>query len=134
MSLPAGQQRVLDGIADALRLSEPRLTTMFAIFTRLASNEPRPGREQLAAPGRLARLMACGRPLRGLRGRPAWRRVVIISQMAVAFVVFGVLIGISSHDATGCAKWRQMRADAISIPHQVPCSSSGPAGSGLARK
>jgi len=33
MSLPARQQRILDGIGDALRVSEPRLAAMFAIFS-----------------------------------------------------------------------------------------------------
>jgi len=49
MSLPAGQQRALDGIAETLRLTEPRLTAMFAMFTRLTRNEPRPGREEVTS-------------------------------------------------------------------------------------
>jgi hypothetical protein len=47
MSLPAAQQRVLDGMAEAMRASEPRLVSMFAMFTRLTTNEAAPGREQL---------------------------------------------------------------------------------------
>ena len=39
MSLPARQRRVLDGIEVALRASEPHMTSMFTIFTRLAEND-----------------------------------------------------------------------------------------------
>jgi hypothetical protein len=42
MSLPAGQQRILDAIEDALRASEPLLASMFAIFDRLSTNEAWP--------------------------------------------------------------------------------------------
>lgn len=49
MSLPPAQQRILDGIADALRASEPRLAAMFAIFTKLTKNDAAPWREQLPA-------------------------------------------------------------------------------------
>jgi hypothetical protein len=37
VSLPARQQRVLDGIATAVAASEPQLASMFAIFTKLTS-------------------------------------------------------------------------------------------------
>jgi hypothetical protein len=47
MTLPAAQQRALDGMAEAMRASEPRLVSMFAMFTRLTGNEVAPGREQL---------------------------------------------------------------------------------------
>ena len=44
MSLPAAQQRILDGIADGLRRSEPKLAAMYAIFTRLCASEGPPRR------------------------------------------------------------------------------------------
>ena len=40
MSLPACQQRVLDRMEGALRASEPQLTSMEAIFSRLNADEP----------------------------------------------------------------------------------------------
>jgi hypothetical protein len=49
MSLPASQQRVLDTIESALQHREPRLASMFAIFTRLNSNERVPRNESLEA-------------------------------------------------------------------------------------
>jgi Protein of unknown function (DUF3040) len=59
MSLPAGQQRVLDAIEVRLRASEPQLISMFAIFTRLTRNDGGPHREQLppSRPGMLRRLL-----------------------------------------------------------------------------
>ena len=47
MGLPARQQRRLDAIETALRSGEPRLASMYSIFTRLTGNEPRPTGEQL---------------------------------------------------------------------------------------
>lgn len=49
MSLPACQQRILDGIAGTLRARDPRLVSMFAIFTRLTRTEPMPINEALDA-------------------------------------------------------------------------------------
>jgi hypothetical protein len=49
MSLPARQKRVLGRIAHSLRASEPHLTSMFAIFTRLARDEDMPRLEALDA-------------------------------------------------------------------------------------
>jgi hypothetical protein len=59
MSLPAGQQRVLDAIEVRLRSSEPQLTSMFAIFARLTRIDGGPHREQLppSGPGILRRLL-----------------------------------------------------------------------------
>jgi hypothetical protein len=50
MGLPAGQERILSGIANALREGEPHLASRFAIFTRLTSGEELPRTEQLVRP------------------------------------------------------------------------------------
>ena len=47
MGLPASQQRVLDRIEEALKKREPRLASMFAIFTRLTVHEGLPRIEAL---------------------------------------------------------------------------------------
>src|ERR1700689_3125894 len=47
MSLPAGQQRVLDGMERALKASEPHMTSMFAIFARLNEGSDPVGAEPL---------------------------------------------------------------------------------------
>jgi hypothetical protein len=49
MSLPARQERILGRIAHSLHASEPHLTSMFAIFTRLARDEDMPRLEALDA-------------------------------------------------------------------------------------
>lgn len=47
MGLPAGQERILSGIENALRQGEPHLVSRFGIFTRLAGGEELPRTEQL---------------------------------------------------------------------------------------
>jgi hypothetical protein len=59
MGLPARQRRVLDHIDRALRGSDPRLAALYAIFDRLAQQEPIPRFEQLRS-GLLARLARLG--------------------------------------------------------------------------
>ncbi len=49
MSLAAREQRILDGMETTLQAGETRLTSMFAIFTRLFRDEGKPGTEELAA-------------------------------------------------------------------------------------
>jgi hypothetical protein len=49
VSLPASQRRILEKIEYALRGSDPRLTAMFAIFSRLTRDEEIPRVEQLRA-------------------------------------------------------------------------------------
>ena len=47
MSLPAGQQRVLDRIEKTLLADDPRFGSMFAIFTRLTWHEAMPTIERV---------------------------------------------------------------------------------------
>lgn len=109
MSLPPAQQRMLDSMAEALRVSEPRLASMFAIFTRLTKNEASPRREQLPRrrrfPVRL-RLALLGRrgPVAPRSGvREFWLRVLIASPLAIGLTVTGLVFGLGSHPASpGC--------------------------------
>src|SRR5580704_1852525 len=90
MSLPAAQQRILDGIADGLRRSEPRLAAMYATFTRMCGSEGPPSREQLARGWARRRAAAVGMWLRGKltdQGRRARRRILIASQVAISLVL-----------------------------------------------
>jgi hypothetical protein len=91
MGLPACQQRVLDRMEGALKASEPHLTAMFAIFTRLSAGEP-VGAESLA-----------GRPGRRwwLRPGPTLAALVLVPVM-FALVITGVLLGTPTHAST-CA-------------------------------
>jgi hypothetical protein len=76
MSLPAGQQRTLDRIDTALQAREPRLASMFAIFTRLAGDEETPWWERLQA-------------ARWPGGR---RSVLVLIPLALVGLVFAVLL------------------------------------------
>jgi hypothetical protein len=127
MSLPAGQQRVLEGIAEALRKTEPRLTSMFAIFTRLANDEPPPRREQLAAVGPIAFLLAAWRrPPRWemSSGRRPRRLMMLISQLAIAFIVLAALVGLTSVAPGRCAGPTRPAPAAVSS-HQVCRAQAG---------
>ena len=48
MSLPTGQQRILESIEGKLAESDPRLASLFSIFTRLNLAEKMPWIEQVA--------------------------------------------------------------------------------------
>ena len=133
MSLPDGQQRVLDGIAETLRVTEPRLTGMFAVFTRLTKNEPRPGREEVAPPRPRNWLTACARRLfRSPLTREAglgWRRFVMAGQLAIAVAMFALLIGVGSHAVAGCGGSARSTASAVaSSPHATCPPPGGPGG------
>jgi hypothetical protein len=106
MSLPVGQQRVLDDIEGALQTSEPRLASMYAIFTRLTKNEMRPGREEL--PTRRNRLgwlrcLSARRVIRAITPKP-WGRVpraLALAQIITVLAALGVLIGLTVHTVRG---------------------------------
>jgi hypothetical protein len=107
MSLPVGQQRVLDGIDDALRVSEPRLASMYAIFTRLTKNEMQPQREELPRV-RLARLRGClsiRRLIRAItpKGWGPVPRALALAHIITVLAGLGVLIGLTVHTVRGCA-------------------------------
>jgi|HubBroStandDraft_6_1064221.scaffolds.fasta_scaffold196205_1 hypothetical protein len=107
MSLPAAQQRILDGIADGLRRSEPRLAAMYATFTRMCGSEGPPSREQLARGWARRRAAAVGMWLRGKltdQGRRARRRILIASQVAISLVLVVVLAGLSSRSSASCGQ------------------------------
>ena len=92
MSLPASQQRVLDRIEAALKKREPRLASMFAMFTRLTTHELLPRIEALAplpwwSPKRY--------PI------PGRMRAAVLLTLAAALVISAVFLGVSQSRA-GC--------------------------------
>jgi hypothetical protein len=89
MSLPACQQRVLDRMEDALRASEPHLTSMYSIFSRLNTGEPVRA-EQLVR-----------KQLGWLRQGTAMYAIVLIPVMFAAIII-GALLGGSARSATVC--------------------------------
>ena len=89
MSLPVCQQRVLDRMEGALRASEPHLTSMYEIFTRLNAGEP-----VRAEP--LTR-----RRLRWLQPGTAMYAIVLVPVMFAAIIV-GALLGGGTRSAAAC--------------------------------
>ena len=89
MSLPACQQRVLDRMEGVLRTSEPQLTSMYAIFSRLNAAEPI-GTEQLTP-----------RRLRWFQPGTAMYAIVLIPVMFAAIIV-GALLGGSARSTAAC--------------------------------
>jgi hypothetical protein len=109
MSLPVSEQRALDRIACGLRASEPRLASMFAMFSKLSKDDRPPLQEQLS-PGRLrwARLTTRLRHPARHRGpgraqaRHRRLRLLICSHIAAAAVLLGVLIVVLNSAHAGC--------------------------------
>jgi hypothetical protein len=94
VSLPACQQQVLDRIETDLEGCEPRLRSMFAIFTRLTRDEGAPRTESLPPEGRRLR-----------RAWPKMRlnvRAVIYVPLVLGLVTLFVLLAINSSAAPGC--------------------------------
>jgi len=80
MSLPACQQRALNRMEGALRASEPRLASMYAMFARLNVGEPI-GAEQLT------------RKRRWVQPGTAMYTIVLVPVMFAAIIVGAVLGG-----------------------------------------
>jgi hypothetical protein len=113
MTLPASQQHALDAIDDVLQSVEPRLATMFGVFTHLTRQEAMPAVETLP-PGRWwTRYRLPGRPYRPgrqhhPRGRRADRRlgrVVLVPLLLIAAVSLLITSLISAGSAgRGCGQ------------------------------
>ncbi len=90
MGLPACQQRSLDKIAGTLLARDPKLASLFSIFTRLTRQEPMPSRETLDGSGRLRRALRALR-MGWLRPR-VWLRPVVLVPLALAAVLTGLVL------------------------------------------
>ena|SRR5215472_5397665 len=144
MTLPAGQQRVLDRIEDALQVAEPRLASMYAIFTRLTKNEVPPGREQLPARrgwryrlGVLWHILSIKRLITVIAPRRSRvTRVVLLTQLVAVLAVVGVLIGLSAHAArSGCTRASAMTAQVLHLrSYTAQCPAQGLPGSAVPSK
>jgi hypothetical protein len=148
MSLPAGQQRMLDGIEDGLRAHDGRLASLFATFTRLTGQEQMPELEQFKPKSRAAAVRGKWRAVRAGEQRPnrlgertggqgglRWVAFVPVALVAVVSVLIIGLLGFSNHKGQ-CASG--MVSDGSSWP---PVSRSGscsvrhaPAGRGGAQE
>ncbi len=121
MSLPAGQQRVLDRMEDALRASEPHLTSMYATFSRLFAGEP-------VAAERLARKR------RWLQQSTAMYAIVLLPVMFAAVIV-GALLGGGARAATACeASYSVGGFSPLTTKHSCPMSGKVAVAKNAARK
>jgi hypothetical protein len=84
MSLPIAQERTLTSIEQALRSRDPRLSSLFSIFTRLTRQEAMPTIEQIQQ----------------RRWRPQPGAVILV---AVALLVCAIVVG-SLSSGGGCGQ------------------------------
>lgn len=109
MTLPARQQRVLNGIEKALRASEPQMTAKFTMFTRLVHDEG----------------PALPEPLSGFRFQVSARlRAFVLVPVVFAMLLTGALLGGGSVRGSTCgprlAGFMQNEAGR-SIPARAAC-------------
>ena len=107
MSLPASQQRVLDRIEEVLKKREPRLVSMFTMFTRLNIGERLPRIEALE-------LVPWWSPRR-YRSRMPPRAVLFLS-LAIALIVSAVFIGMSQ-SSNSCRTPLTPHGSVIGVSH-----------------
>jgi hypothetical protein len=96
VSLPAGQQQLLDGIETDLEGCEPLLRSMFAIFTRLTRDDGAPRTESLRPESRRPRWTCLDRRL------TITVRTVIAIPIALGLVALFVFAAINSSAVPGC--------------------------------
>jgi len=106
---------------------------MFAIFTRLTQNEARPRREQLpaATPAWLMWLSAFMRRLPGgqtERGRRRWRRMLVLTHVAIAAGLLFALTGIYVHGSPACSAQHSRLTLVASASRSCPLSGADPPG------
>lgn len=120
MSLPVSQQRALDRIERALRESEPRLASKFAMFTRLAAPDGPIGKERLS-PRRP--LWGCQVALRRFRIACRGFHVAAMISVAVVLLITGLVLSGTAHRG-GCPRART----AIPTAGSPGTGSQGPQG------
>ncbi len=93
MSLPTGQQRVLESIEGKLAESDPRLVSLFSIFTRLTFAEKMPWIEQVAVRPVADRLARIVHWFRWTARRPAARaRAMVLLPAALTAIACALTI------------------------------------------
>lgn len=115
MALPASQQHALNAIDDVLQSAEPRLATMFGVFSNLTRLEAMPAGETLPPgpwwtrhrlPGHRYRASRPGRPGRGRQaGRQLGRFVLVpLLLLAAASLLVVSLVGSGAAGRRGCGQ------------------------------
>lgn len=112
MALPACQQRALDRMEGALRASEPRLVSMYAIFGRLNAGEPI-GMERLAR-----------KRLGWLQHGTAMYAIVLLPVMFAAIIV-GALLGGGARGSTAACEASYSVGGISPLSSRTSCPVSG---------
>jgi hypothetical protein len=98
MSLPARQLRKLEEIEGSLTGSDPRLRSLFAIFTRLTRGEAMPWFEQVPLRPIADGLAAVRGAVRSIARRPAARvRALLLLPAMLGAMVCGIMIAAGVH-------------------------------------
>jgi hypothetical protein len=118
VSLPACQQRALDGIESALQAREPRLASMFAIFTRLARDEAVPRTESLRAGTRF--------PWSWLGGLTTTPRAFVAISLVLSFMALLVLLVMNRPAAHACGPAAGLRAVAVAQARSCQAAPESP--------
>jgi hypothetical protein len=143
MSLPACQERILHGMEAALRTREPRLASLFAIFTRLTRDEEIPRTEQLEPLPRLSwHRLRRGHGVRSRRragttpgraraagppgARPAARLRALLLIPVLLIVVASALLAGGLSSARSCGELPVHLAAAVPVKGQT-CAVAGAA-------
>jgi hypothetical protein len=116
MSLSVREQQALDGIADDLAGSAPKLAAMLAMFTRLTSDESMPGGERATT----IRPDADG--ARGLFRCPAVHRAMPLLWMMIAVALIAIAVAASPGSGDACVK-----ASAVTCDNPAPAHPARPA-------
>ncbi len=147
MTLPPSQQHALDAIDDVLQSAEPRLATMFGVFTDLTRRDAMPAAETLPPEPWWARYRPPGSRYRARRPRPRpgqqhqqWQRyqpgrwdgrhlvrIVLVPLLLVAAASLLIVSLVSSGAAgrRGCGQ-----AVAVGMASRLRSAVSDSAGSG----
>jgi hypothetical protein len=121
MSLPAREQRALDGIEITLQAGEARLTSMFAFFTCLCRDEAKPVTEDLGNASR--------RPRRhGARARSTVLfPIVIMIVITIGIVVPAIVVSLTGGHSRGCSPVTTARIPGPVVSQARTCQAFQPA-------
>ena len=121
MSPDSWERRALDSIRDGLARSDPRLAALLATFTRLASGEAMPVRDELRArPLRAIRRSRRKRrhprrgPVRGFSRRLGGERIALLLWLliTVGLITTGLTLSRSGSQSACTERWPGVCADA----------------------
>jgi hypothetical protein len=108
MGLPAQQRRVLEMTESALGRSDPHLTGLYAVFSRLNLGEEMPSIEQVSRRGAVEFLRTRRRLLilaGWLRAKPrAWIRAAVFLPLALGLVALSFALSPKSPTTARCTR------------------------------